>query len=193
MRSQLFILICSVANFLGGGYLECAERGKVHCWQEVPDRQQTREVFLASFGACYDSISPEAFGKGSKEELCSWLEEAFDELYLEHSTMANRTWIITKVDGLVAGFLVLDTEKYPEEIYIALLAVDPSHQGKGIASALIRQALASYTDCPRFTVTTRGANTSAIQFYTALGFTQTENMPSGYQPPDYVSFELTTH
>lgn len=67
--------------------------------------------------------------------------------------------------------------------HLARLAVDPPHQGQGIASALVADVLRHFRDRghPRVTVNTQGANERGQSLYERLGFVRTGQSFAVYQ------------
>jgi len=70
--------------------------------------------------------------------------------------------------------------KYPEEIYLAQLALDPLYQRQGVASTMVRSLFDQFSECGKFVVITRCANQGAKEFYHSLDFA-----PSSYMHEDY--------
>jgi len=79
--------------------------------------------------------------------------------------------------------------KYPEEIYLAQLAIATAYQRRGIASSMIRSLFDQFSECDKYVVITRCANEEAKGFYNALGFAPSSYMHEGYSRELYTGFE----
>ena len=76
---------------------------------------------------------------------------------------------IITVDGVDAGILV--TEQRPTELYLERIAIDPSHQGDGIGSRVIRDLLTEAAEQGRTMVLeVLTTNPRAEALYRRLGF-----------------------
>lgn len=76
--------------------------------------------------------------------------------------------IVAVVDGVVAGFLLVNTG--PDEGVIDLIAVDSRYRGRGLARAMIAEALRALPDCPLWRVGTQLANIASLRLYIGIGF-----------------------
>ena len=66
----------------------------------------------------------------------------------EHEDQARRwtegfeaaTWQVVEVDGATAGTFVV--VEHPDHVFLQLIEIDPTHQGRGIGTALVWMAMA---------------------------------------------------
>ena len=80
---------------------------------------------------------------------------------------------------------------HPDHLYLGKLAVDPAHQGRGLARTLIAQAetRARALGLPRLQLLTRVELTENHRTFTQLGFAQTATFThSGYTSPTALTF-----
>ncbi|MBS0584846.1 MAG: GNAT family N-acetyltransferase [Verrucomicrobia bacterium] len=191
------ILVVSIVLFgsiSGISYrMECdfQENGIVYVWENQPNYLASKRVFCDAFVKCYDQVPLDVLRKSSREEMVEWLDDAFEEIYADYKKSKNSLWLSAKVGDKVAGCLIIDIAKYPEEIYLAELAVDPVYQRQGIASSMIRRVFDQFSECGRFVVITRCANEEAKGLYNALGFAPSSYMHEGYSRELYTGFEYS--
>ena len=88
--------------------------------------------------------------------------------------------LVAEVAGEVAGFLVL-RRTHPEETEILNLAVDPAERRRGIASALLREALRRHSGV--FYLEVRESNAAARALYRRCGFREAGVRPKYYEHP----------
>ncbi len=89
--------------------------------------------------------------------------------------------VVARQTGHFLGFAVM---KYDEEdAHLMLLAVQPSHRHKGVASAMLAwlDATVQVAGVARIHLETRAANSEAIEFYRRRGFEHTGNCPGYYE------------
>lgn len=160
-------------------------------WESEPDFGQCKNLFLDAFIKCYDPIPVEVLRKASRPAMIQWLSDAFDEDYAAQvAPGSTKLWLTAKEEDRAVGFLQIDLEKSPDEVYLALMAVDPNHQREGIARAMVTSLLEQLPDTNRFVVITRIANEEARQFYAALGFVESSYIHEGYSRDLYIGYEL---
>lgn len=163
-------------------------------WEVEPDFYGCRQVFVAAFTKCYDSIPLEILHQPSRPSMVLWLESCFDEFYTSFEKGdSNLCWLVAKEGQEVAGFLVINLDKHPEEIYLAQMAIDPSHQRQGIATNLVTCLLEQFPETKRLVVITRIANEEAKNFYQAMGFEKSDYMHEGYSREFFTGFEYKNH
>ena len=150
-----------------------------------------KEVFLDAFVKCYFQIPLDVLKKPSREAMVQWLDNVFEEIYADYKSSKSSLWLSAKANDKVVGFLVIDIAKYPEEIYLAQLAIDPPYQGGGIASSMIHSLFDQFPECGRFVVITRSANEEAKGLYNALGFAPSSYMHEGYGREFFTGFEYS--
>ncbi|MBS0584693.1 MAG: GNAT family N-acetyltransferase [Verrucomicrobia bacterium] len=158
-----------------------------YVWEDEPDYVTSKKIFVEAFGTYYSQIPLEVLRQPSREAMREWLENAFEEFYT--GSDKNSLWLAAKIENKMIGFLVVDVEKFPEQIYLQQLAVDPSYQRRGVASSLIRGLFKEFRDCSHFVVVTRHANEKAKKLYLSLGFSPASYMHEGYSPELYTGFE----
>jgi ribosomal protein S18 acetylase RimI-like enzyme len=157
-------------------------------WEAEPNFSECKNVFMEAFIKCYDPIPLEVLNKPSRAAMIQWLSDTYDEIYTERSPSSR--WLTAKIDERAVGCLVIDLEKYPEEIYLAQMAVDPAHQRQGIATTMILNFCEQLPETKRVVVITRKANSEAIELYHALGFADSSYIHEGYSAEIYCGFEL---
>lgn len=157
-------------------------------WEEKPDFCSCKRVFVDAFTKCYGSIPLEVLHQTSRPLMVEWLENSFDEFYTKEDS--NLCWLVAKENKEVTGFLVIDLRKLPEEIYLAQMAIDPSHQRQGIATNLVTCLLDQYPEAKRLVVITRIANEEVKRFYQNLGFAKSDYVHEGYSREFYIGFEF---
>lgn len=162
-----------------------------YVFEENPSYLQSKKVFVDAFVHCYNQIPLEVLKQPSRETMTEWLKNSFEETYKDFKSSTNKLWLSAKAEGSVVGFLVIDTSKYPEEIYLAQLAVDPAYQRQGIASTMIRSLFDQFSECRRFVVIPRCANEEAKNLYKSLGFSPSSYMHEGYSAELYTGFEYS--
>jgi len=107
-------------------------------------------------------------------ERCSfpdpWARETLEEAVATFSD----TVFIAESSGSISGYIICGVEDTGEERYghICSLAVAPELRKKGVGSALVRRAeqAAMIQKATAMQLEVRVSNTSAIQFYTKLGY-----------------------
>lgn len=190
-----YLLLASIILFGSIPGISFAEQhdfqknGIAYVWENEPNYLESKKVFLDAFVKCYGQVPLDVLRKSSREEMVQWLDDAFEGIYVDYKNSKNNLWLSAKADDKVVGFLVIDMTKYPEEIYLAQLAIDPAYQGQGIASSMIRSLFDQFSECVRFVVITRYANEEAKGLYNALGFAPSSYMHEGYSRELFIGFE----
>lgn len=84
-------------------------------------------------------------------------------------------------DGRLAGFLFV--RYFPDEWQVMELAVAPAARRRGLARALMSDALsrAAARGCPAVTLEVRAGNGPALGLYASLGFTVVGRRPRYYE------------
>jgi GNAT superfamily N-acetyltransferase len=86
--------------------------------------------------------------------------------YEAHIDGRGRTWV-AELDGAIVGFVAADGQQR----WLWALFVDPAHEGRGVARALLPAALAWLRDLGAASVgLTTEPGTRAEKFYRAAGF-----------------------
>lgn len=183
------LLFGNIPGVSYGEQQDFQKNGIAYVWENEPSYLEFKKVSLDAFVKCYGQIPLDILGKSSREEMVRWLDDAFDEIYVDFKSSKSSLWLSAKAGGKVVGFLIIDIAMYPEEIYLAQLAIDPAYQGRGIASSMIRSLFDQFSECGRFVVITRCANEEAKRFYNALGFVPSSYMHEGYSRELFTGFE----
>jgi len=183
------ILFGSIPGISYGDKHNFQKNGIAYVWESEPNYLESKKVFLDAFVKCYGQVPLDVLRKSSREEMVQWLDDAFEGIYVDYKNPKNNLWLSAKADDKVVGFLIIDMAKYPEEIYLAQLAIDPAYQGQGIASSMIRSLFDQFLECVRFVVITRYANEEAKGLYNALGFAPSSYMHEGYSRELFIGFE----
>lgn len=127
------------------------------------DRIEVQMVARESFVYTRFHLDPQIPNHQAAEIKATWAGNFFSGKRGDHMLVVN------DAEEKVLGFLqLLNRER---ELIIDLIAVAPSHQGMGLATALIRTAAeVCQPRCDRFLVGTQIANTKSIRAYEKLGF-----------------------
>lgn len=183
------VLFGSIFGVSYGEQYDFQKNGITYSWENEPNSSESKKVFLNAFVKCYGQIPLDVLKKSSREEMVQWLDDAFEDTYVVYKNSKSRLWLSAKANDKVVGFLVIDIAKYPEEIYLAQLAIDPAYQGQGIATLMIRSLFDQFSECVRFVVISRCANEEAKGLYNALCFAPSSYMHEGYSREFYTGFE----
>lgn len=183
------LLLGVIAGISYGEQHDFQKNGIEYIWEIEPNYFESKKVFLDAFVKCYGQVSLDVLRKPSREAMVQWLDEAFEETYADYKSSKTSLWLSAKADNKIVGFLIIDTAKYPREIYLAQLAIEPSYQRQGIASSMIRSLFDQFSECVRFVVITRRANEEAKELYHSLGFSPSSYMHEGYSRELYTGFE----
>jgi ribosomal protein S18 acetylase RimI-like enzyme len=183
------ILFGSIPGISFGEQHDFQKNGIAYVWENEPNYLESKKVFCDAFVKCYGQIPLDVLRKFSREEMVQWLDDAFEETYVDYKNSKSSLWLSAKANDKMVGCLIIDIDKYPEEIYLAQLAIDPAYQRQGIASSMIRSLFDQFSECGKFVVITRCANEEAKGLYNALGFTSSSYMHEGYSRELYTGFE----
>ena len=142
--------------------------------QSVTNSEQIINVIHAAFKRYEADPMPSS----AKSETSVTIEEEMKNGKLIFGAFAK---------GSLVG--VIKVTKYSDHLYFSRLAVIPSEQGKGIASALVAyiENLAANESINRITCLVRKSETDNIRLYTKLGYQITKEeittSPLGYVMP----------
>lgn len=131
----------------------------VHC---LSQNKQIAEIARKSFSFSRffnDKMLPE---NQAKNIYLNWTENAFGR--------DGKYFVISEREGTAAGYILFSFDD--DSSVIELIAVDEKYQGQRVGKALI-QALESFAvdqGIKKIKVGTQVNNTSAAQFYNAMGF-----------------------
>lgn len=189
LLTVLLVLFGSIPGVSHGEHHDFQKNGIAYVWESEPNCFEHKKVFLDAFVKCYNQVPLVVLKQPSREAMVQWLDDAFDEIYGDYNNSKSSLWLSAKTNDEVVGFLVIDIANYPEEIYLAQLAIDPAYQGQGIASSMIRSLFDQFSECGRFVVITRDANEEAKGLYNSLGFSPSSYMHEGYSQEIYIGLE----
>ncbi|KAL1900371.1 N-alpha-acetyltransferase 30 [Ceratocystis pirilliformis] len=106
--------------------------------------------------------------------LCQWAHLCFLALNEEDETLI----------GVIVCKLEVHSSRSPptRRGYIAMLAVESTYRGRGIATSLVKQAIAAMADrdADEIVLETEETNKSAIQLYERLGFIRSKKLHRYY-------------
>ena len=188
-------LACLCLFFAAAGFGELRnfeKNGISYEWEEDPDFYLCKMLFSDAFIHSYSQVPLEELGFYGRASMVQKISDAFDAFYLEFkSGQSGLRWLTAKEGGVPVGVIVADLSKFPEEIYIAEMAVETMHQRQGIATAMVSALLEQFPEAARFTVITRKANRTARAFYSAFGFIESGYTHEGYSPEWYAGYEYS--
>ncbi|MGL5626687.1 MAG: GNAT family N-acetyltransferase [Candidatus Rhabdochlamydia sp.] len=185
----LILLLGVIPGISYGKQHDFQKNGIVYIWESEPNCSESKKVYLDAFVKCYDPVSLDVLRKPSRESMAQSLDDIFEKTYVDCKNSKNILWLSAKADDKIIGFLVIDIAKYPEEVYLAQLAIDPAYQGQGIASSMICSLFDQFSECNKFVVITRDINEKAKKLYRSLGFSSSSYMHEGYSQELYIGFE----
>jgi ribosomal protein S18 acetylase RimI-like enzyme len=186
VKLLLSLLAIGFSQTTDGTPYDFQRYGISYVWETEPDIGVAKKIATRAFTKCYEG-SLKALNLPSKEALVKWLD-LWDKSF-ERFKQSNELWLSAKDNDMQVGFLIIDAEKDPEEIYLSELAIDPEYQGRGIASTMIRSIFSQFPECKRFLVITRKINKEAIGLYNALGFVPSTYMHEGFSREFFTGFE----
>ena len=126
-------------------------------------RPATADDFAFFFRLHKDTLGPYV------DQVWGWDDED-QRAYLQRTIDYDATQVIV-VDGVDAGRLKVD--RRPGEIYLALIEIAPSHQGRGIGGQIVRGVVnEAFADGNRVCLNVLRVNTGAYRLYLRLGFTE---------------------
>jgi GNAT superfamily N-acetyltransferase len=109
---------------------------------------------------------------GPRENLRALFELAEDSRQELDASIGEGRVLVARDGDRVIGHLQLTDRDAPEEAEVKNMAVEESHQGRGIGRALIEAAIALAAEAgrSRLVVSTAAADTGNLRFYQRLGF-----------------------
>lgn len=134
------------------------------------------KLFLASFMHAYVPVMPrEPALPQSVPALRAFIEDAFASDIVDFQRLENppRLYVAAQAQAQyeVVGYLSVDVND-GGKVYLRQLAVHPDAQRRGVAQALVKQALVDVEQpgVTKVTVSLRRFNKDAEKFYASLGF-----------------------
>jgi aminoglycoside 6'-N-acetyltransferase I len=118
------------------------------------------------------AATPNVFDTGSPEEFIKFLEEGgTPSAYVEYDR-----------DNNAVGYLALCALNGSDAIEVRSIAVVPQHQHAGFGKMMMREAerIALEAGRNRVILVTSPANTRAVKFYSALGYTVRDTIHDYY-------------
>jgi ribosomal protein S18 acetylase RimI-like enzyme len=94
-------------------------------------------------------------------------------------TVRPDLFLVGVIDHQVVGTVMAGFEGHRG--WLNYLAVDPAHQRKGLASALVAaaEALLRESGCPKINLQIRTSNSGVIEFYRSIGYAQDDVVSMG--------------
>lgn len=88
------------------------------------------------------------------------------------------------MESVVVGYVILVPDTDSRTVHIPELAIHPDHQRAGHGSALVEHACLSMSEYDRLSLTVKKTDTTARQFYEAVGFEVVETLPGYFESDD---------
>jgi GNAT superfamily N-acetyltransferase len=109
---------------------------------------------------------------GPRDELRPLFELAEDSAAELDGYIAKGRVLVAREGERLVGHLQLTEFEAPDELEVKNMAVEESHQGRGVGRALMEAAiaLAAQEGRSRLLVSTAAADTGNLRFYQRLGF-----------------------
>jgi len=137
------------------------------------DIAAVRTVLLDTWLDAYGSFIPES-------DLRGYLDQQYSESKLQELQQdPDVTGLVAEVDDTMAGYAKLYHERNANRFYVHQLYIHPKHQGSGVGRRLMIRAadLAGEQGFDRVWLGVMVKNTSAVQWYRAMGFEVEETSP----------------
>ncbi len=90
----------------------------------------------------------------------------------------------TGAEPTVCGYVILVPDTETATVHVPEIAVHPAHHREGHGTALIEHACAMMDEYDRLSLTVDKADTTARQFYEAVGFEIVESLPAYFETSD---------
>lgn len=176
---------------------------KVELLQLSPDTdagifRKGKEVFVQTFKEAYSNFSAEdLYLKDEPDFLTSFLDKAFeDEENDFENKRPNAHFLVARVVGTqeVIGFVAHDIDPETKQAYIRQLAIAPQEQGQGLGKKMTLGVITKIAaGTQKVVVCTRRINQQAKEFYTRLGFIDSdmERVHPQLSAVKYQGFELS--
>ena len=158
-------------------------------WISDSDLKREEEIFVSSFLEGYKDF-PEAKSK-TKQNRKEGLKNAFEKERIEFKKSNGKILLVSaKKNSEVVGFALFNKTENKGEIYIRQLAVAPEYWKQGIGKQLVFSINKKINGIKKYVLVTRRINIGAKNFYTKLGFKESEYEHEGLDPKQYVGYEL---
>lgn len=149
-------------------------------WDRKERYEEALDVYVGSFQESYRKL-----GLGDCAD--HFKEQRVTERRLAEENPANNHWLLAMRGDKVVGVAIFEFDHYPN-LYVRELAVLPEYQRQGIGKNLSFGPVRD-NSIERVSILTRRANTTAVAFYKALGFKETDYGHEGYDLVRYVGME----
>lgn len=131
------------------------------CKMIEKDIPKVKNIATVSWHATYQGIIP-------LDVQDNFLAMAYnEEMLLQRLT--NTPFYVAKVDGEIVGYANFSNKKEAGEVELGAIYLDPSHQNKGIGSALLQYGCEQLQPKKVF-INVESENNIGKQFYIAKGF-----------------------
>lgn len=111
--------------------------------------------------------------------------------FLKEFEKSSQHFFVAEENNLIIGYIGLETVSF--EAYILKIAVLPEYRRQKVASRLLKFIIDKFTFLQKIQLEVRENNHSAIKFYQALGFTETEVKEKYYYDTDEDALILSLH
>jgi predicted N-acetyltransferase YhbS len=144
---------------------------------------QIRPATVADFPAILH-VQEEAFGEyANTYKVSGWTTETMESLKQD---AGEKHIFVAEAEGAVVGSVRFWT--VAGVCIIRLLSVSPSHQGQGVAKALIREIEQAAIDAHKFYACTMLRTARNIHLFFSLGYKAETILPDHYDHLDLICF-----
>ena len=166
-------------------------------WIEGGDLREENVVFKKAFTECYKDITLEELKIGQPDSryhnLDQFLDASFEDDKRDLTDKKDNVYflhVLSKQQETI-GYVSFDIEnkEVGKQAYIRALSVDPSVERQGIGERLVFAILDKDPSLKRIYLVTRKVNQKAQNFYTRLGFKQSQDVHADLDPNIYVGYE----
>ncbi|MGI2328294.1 GNAT family N-acetyltransferase [Planococcus sp. YIM B11945] len=129
---------------------------------KTEDIPQVQQVAKTSWNATYEGIIPFAIQE-------SFLATAYNDSMMK-KRMEQSFLLVAEVEGKVVGFANFSPVKENGEAELGAIYLDPSSQGKGLGTVLLRSGIAQLENAEKILIKVEKDNKIGMNFYQAKGF-----------------------
>jgi ribosomal protein S18 acetylase RimI-like enzyme len=148
-------------------------------------------IFFDAFFDVYRDVADDVLGITIDKK--TWLKDAFEDGKAELQFDAERKIFAftAQIEGqeFPVALVAFNQTENPGEVYIQYLAVSPSCTRQGIGAELCFLCRKVFPETQRIILAARKINEPALSFYKALGFTEYNEVPNGFDPAYFVGLE----